>query len=193
MRIYAATGNAGKLAEFVREAGPGLEVLRLPGIERIPPCEETGATFEENARLKAAYYSGFCDGLVFADDSGIEADALDGAPGVRSARYSGTGDDDANNARLLEQMRGVPDDRRTGRFVCVIAAARAGRVVGVFRGAAEGMIARDLRGTNGFGYDPLFYYPPLQRTFAELTPEEKWQHSHRGKAFRALRDALPGL
>ena len=187
--LYAATGNPGKLREFTQHAGPDIQVLALPGFQNIAPCEETGETFEENARLKAAYYSRYCDGLVFADDSGIVIDALDGAPGVRSARYAG--DDDANNAKVLEQLAGLPPERRTARFVCVIALAQHGQILRTFDGVAEGRIADSLHGSGGFGYDPLFFYPPLGCTFAEISSEEKWSRSHRGAAFRTMLSNLP--
>jgi XTP/dITP diphosphohydrolase len=127
-----------------------------------------------------------------ADDSGLEVDALRGAPGIHSARYAADAphlinnntDDEANNARLLRELKEVPVEKRTARFVCVIAAARDGETLEVFRGEAEGTILNRARGTNGFGYDPLFYFPQIQKTFAELTPEEKAQYSHRGAAFR---------
>jgi XTP/dITP diphosphohydrolase len=129
--------------------------------------------------------------IVLADDSGLEVDALGGAPGVHSARYAAdqphlvgnNTDDQANNARLIRELRKIPPDQRSGRFVCVIAAARDGHSLAVFRGQAEGVLLDVPRGSNGFGYDPLFYFPPIQKTFAELTPEEKAQYSHRGKAF----------
>jgi XTP/dITP diphosphohydrolase len=129
---------------------------------------------------------------VLSDDSGLEVDALRGAPGVHSARYAAEAphlvhnntDDEANNARLLRELRNVPPEGRTGRFVCVIAAARDGQTLAVFEGKAEGAILEVPRGENGFGYDPLFFFPQIQRTFAELTAEEKAEYSHRGAAFR---------
>jgi XTP/dITP diphosphohydrolase len=133
--------------------------------------------------------------VVIADDSGIEADALDRAPGVRSARYAAdwnnpephtscNADDDLNNERLVYELRNVPDAQRTGRFVCVIAAARDGETLATFRGTAEGRILRELRGDGGFGYDPLFFFPEINKTFAQLSAEEKSKYSHRGEAFR---------
>jgi XTP/dITP diphosphohydrolase len=129
---------------------------------------------------------------VLADDSGLEIDALGGAPGVHSARYAadepsvaeGNTDDEANNARLLLELRGVPREKRTGRFVCVLAAAQDGKTLGTFRGVAEGIILDRLQGKGGFGYDPLFFFEAIQKTFAELNPEEKSRYSHRGAAFR---------
>lgn len=150
-------------------------------------------TFEANARKKAREYSLAAPGeVVLADDSGLEIDALGGAPGVHSARYAAeqphlaefNTDDEENNARVIREISVVPREQRTGRFVCVIAAARDGQTLAVFHGAAEGMILDTPQGKNGFGYDPLFYFPAIQKTFAELTAEEKAAYSHRGKAFR---------
>jgi XTP/dITP diphosphohydrolase len=156
---------------------------------------EDGKTFEANARKKAEFYSPYTPGkIVLADDSGLEVDALAGAPGVHSARYAAdqphllenNTDDQANNARLIREIRKIPTGKRTARFVCVIAAARDGRTLAVFRGQAEGVILDRPRGSNGFGYDPLFYFPQIQKAFAELTAKEKAQYSHRGEAFRAF-------
>jgi len=143
------------------------------------PPEETGETFVDNAILKATYYSQFTDELLFAEDSGLMVDALDGAPGVHSARFSGLGDK-ANNALLLEKLRGVP--QRTARYKCVIALMRKGELLGTFEGAVEGEILDDERGTNGFGYDPMFFCPAFGCTFGEATPEMKLEVSHRGEA-----------
>jgi XTP/dITP diphosphohydrolase len=185
--LYAATGNYGKLREFVAARGPRLHVHVCPCYATLPPCEETGRTFEANAGLKAEYYSRHTDGLVFADDSGLEVDALDRAPGVRSARYSGPDSTDAaNNAKLLAALNDVPVDQRTARYVCVIALARDGCTLAHFRDTAEGIIISTPRGAGGFGYDPYFLFPGLGKTFAELSTEEKWIYSHRGKAFRKV-------
>jgi XTP/dITP diphosphohydrolase len=158
---------------------------------------EDGVTFEANARKKAEIYSRYAPGeFVIADDSGLEVDALGGAPGVHSARYSAddpqgaennTGDE-LNNAKLMREIQRVSADRRGGGFVCVIAAARNGETLAVFEGKAEGIILERPRGFNGFGYDPLFYFPQIDKTFAELSAEEKAQYSHRGAAFRKLLD-----
>jgi XTP/dITP diphosphohydrolase len=184
--LHCATTNPGKLREFRLAARRfGIEVLELPDLRRIPACEETGGTFEENAILKATYYGRHAPGLLFADDSGLEVDALDGAPGVVSARYAGPGATDAeNNALVLGNMRGRED--RRARFVCVIALADRGRAVRTFRGVVEGEILEAARGSEGFGYDPLFYYPPSRRSFGETSMEEKMAVSHRGKALTAL-------
>jgi XTP/dITP diphosphohydrolase len=193
-RILIATSNPGKLRDFAGAAAPhGIEIGTIPVFASLPPVVEDGLTFEANARKKAEAYSRQVPGeTVLADDSGLEVDVLGGAPGVHSARYAADAphlvenntDDEANNARLLRELRNVPPEKRTGRFVCVIAAARDGDVLQVFRGAAEGIILDHPRGSNGFGYDPLFYFPEIQKTFAELTAEEKASYSHRGAAFR---------
>jgi XTP/dITP diphosphohydrolase len=184
--LYCATGNPGKLREFDFAARSfGMEVLALPALAQIAPCEESGSTFEENAALKAAYYGRHAPGLLFADDSGLEVDALGGAPGVISARYAGPGATDAmNNALLIGNMRGR--ENRRARFVSVIALADGGKLVRTFRGIVNGEILEGPRGCEGFGYDPLFYYPPLSRSFGEIRVDEKMVVSHRGKALRAM-------
>ncbi len=188
MKLYCATTNPGKLREFRLAAerfGGGIEIEALPGLERIEPPEEHGETFEENAIAKAVYYSRYAPGLLFADDSGLEVDALGGAPGVRSARYAGPGaTDEENNRLLIERLQGVED--RTARFVCVVALAERGRLVLTFRGTVEGRVLEAPRGENGFGYDPLFYYPPFGCTLAEVSGEKKLSVSHRGKALEAM-------
>jgi XTP/dITP diphosphohydrolase len=195
-RILIATSNPGKLRDFAGAASnSGIEVATVPGFSSLPAAVEDGLSFEANARKKAEHYSRYIPAeIVLADDSGLEVDALGGAPGVHSARYSaddphkakGNTDDEANNARLVRELRSVPSDRRTGRFVCVIAAARDGETLAVFHGTAAGVIRDKLRGSNGFGYDPLFYFPQIQKTFAELNAKQKAQFSHRGAAFRAF-------
>lgn len=192
--ILIATSNPGKLRDFAGAAAPlGIEIASIPNFASLPAVVEDGVTFEENARKKAESYSRSVPGeIVLADDSGLEVDALKGAPGVHSARYAAEAphlvnnntDDEANNARLLRELKDLPADKRKARFVCVIAAARDGQTLEVFRGEAEGIILNRSRGTNGFGYDPLFYFPQIQKAFAELTAEEKAQYSHRGAAFR---------
>jgi XTP/dITP diphosphohydrolase len=193
-RILIATSNPGKLRDFVGAAAPhGIEIAGIPNFASLPTVVEDGRTFEENARKKAEEYSLAAPGeIVVADDSGLEVDALDGAPGVHSARYAAdqpqladeNTDDEANNARVLRELKNVPCEKRTGRFVCVLAAARDGKTLATFRGTAEGIILDAPRGTNGFGYDPLFYFPQIQKTFAELNAEEKARYSHRGASFR---------
>lgn len=185
MKLYCATTNPGKLLEFRLAAQGRIEIEPLPGLAALPACVEDGATFEDNAVKKALHYSRFAPGPLFADDSGLEVDALGGAPGVLSARFSGPGATDrANNAMLLEKLRGQTN--RAARFVCVIAVAERGRLIGTFRGEAEGRILEEPRGEAGFGYDPLFYYEPYGCTFAELDGERKFAASHRGRALRAM-------
>lgn len=187
--LYCGTGNPGKLREFrlaIKHFGGGqIRVESVPGLSGVPPCEETGTTFEENAVLKAAYYSRFAPGLLFADDSGLQVDALGGAPGVSSARFSGPdATDETNNQLLLEKLRGIED--RTAQFVCVIALAKRGSIAATFRGVVKGHILHEPRGKNGFGYDPLFFHPPFGCTFGEATNEQKLEVSHRGHALAAM-------
>jgi len=184
--VYCATGNPGKLREFRLAAERfGVEIAELPDFKDFPACEETGRTFEENAVLKARYYGQHAPGRLFADDSGLEVDALDGRPGVVSARYAGPGATDAmNNALLLGNLRGRED--RRARFVCVIALVNRGELIRTFRGVVEGEILEEARGTEGFGYDPLFYFPPYGRSFGEISVEEKMAVSHRGKALTGM-------
>ncbi len=193
-KILIATSNQGKLRDFRGAAASlGIEIVSIPNFPSLPTVVEDGRTFEENARKKAEEYSAYVPGeMVLADDSGLEVDALAGAPGVHSARYAAeiphqagaNTDDDENNARLLRELKNVPIENRSGRFVCVIAAARDGKTLAMFRGVAEGMILSTARGTHGFGYDPLFYFPKVKKTFAELSAKEKALYSHRGSAFR---------
>ncbi len=157
----------------------------------MPPCVEDGRTFEENARQKALHFSKCAEGTIFADDSGISVEALGGAPGVHSARFAGpAASDEANNRKLLEALRGVPVAERAVQYVCVIALAQQGKLLTVLEGRADGMILDQARGRGGFGYDPLFFYAPLGKTFAELSTEEKFEVSHRGAAFRKLLDYM---
>jgi XTP/dITP diphosphohydrolase len=198
-RILVATSNPGKLRDFTGAAAAhGITIATIPHFSSLPQVVEDGATFEENARKKAESYSRAVPGeLVLADDSGLEIDALGGAPGVHSARYAAPDvqntephaalsntDDEANNARVLRELKAIPEQQRTARFVCVLAVARDGETLRTFRGTAEGVILDEPRGKNGFGYDPLFFFPAIQKTFAELNPEEKSRYSHRGAAFR---------
>jgi XTP/dITP diphosphohydrolase len=189
LRLSCATTNPGKLREFRLALADSLGVEALPGLASMTPCEETGVTFEENAAQKALYYSKHCDGHLFVDDSGLEVDALGGAPGVYSARYAGPdATDEANNRLLLDRMRGVPE--RTARFICVVALAKSGQLVRTFRGEVEGLLAEEPRGLNGFGYDPVFYYPPFGCTFGEAPVERKMEVSHRSRALHSMRDYL---
>jgi XTP/dITP diphosphohydrolase len=198
LRVLIATSNPGKLRDFAGAAAAhGITIAGIPGFSSLPPVIEDGATFEANARKKAEAYSLAVPGeLVLADDSGLEIDALNGAPGVHSARYAadephtadGNTDDELNNARVLRELGNVPREKRAARFVCVIAAAQDGHMLETFRGTAEGTILEAPRGNNGFGYDPLFFFPTIHKTFAELSAEEKSRYSHRGAAFRAFLD-----
>jgi len=184
VKLYGATTNAGKLREFGAEP--------IPGLAGIEPCEETGQTFEENAIHKAEYYSKFTTEYVFADDSGLAVDALDGAPGVYSARYAGPdATDDTNNRLVLDRMAGVTN--RRARFVSVIALARQGRLVKTFRGEVQGELLDEPRGTGGFGYDPLFYYPSFGCSFGEVPLEQKQTVSHRARALAAMREYLKAI
>jgi XTP/dITP diphosphohydrolase len=189
--VYIATSNKGKLRDFQTAAAVyGIQIAPVPNISQLPAVVEDQDTFEGNARKKAEFYSGVVpDAMVLGDDSGLEVDALGGAPGVISARYAAApgaenSSDGANNAKLLTELASVPDDRRSARFVCVIAAARSGKILETFRAHAEGLLLREPRGMGGFGYDPLFLFPQLGLTFAELTPQQRIEVGHRGKAFR---------
>jgi XTP/dITP diphosphohydrolase len=194
--VLVATSNTGKLRDFDGAAAPfGITVANIPYFSSLSEIVEDGSTFEENARKKAEGYSLAAPGeLVLADDSGLEIDSLGGAPGVRSAHYASDKsfpaatnvDDEANNALVLREVKDVPFEKRTARFVCVLAVARDGQTICTFRGTTEGLILDAPRGNNGFGYDPLFYFPQIGKTFAELSAEEKAQYSHRGAAFRAF-------
>jgi XTP/dITP diphosphohydrolase len=199
--VLLATSNPGKMRDFAGAAAPfGIMVANIPNFSSLPQVVEDGNTFEDNARKKAESYSLAMPGeLVLADDSGLEIDALGGAPGVHSARYAapdlqnrapdaaeGNTDDEANNARVLRELKGVPEQKRRARFVCVLAAARDGQTFRTFRGTAEGNILEAPRGQNGFGYDSLFFFPAIQKTFGELSAEEKARYSHRGEAFRSF-------
>src|SRR6266700_236863 len=195
-RIYLATTNPGKVREF-QEAAQNLDLALepLPGMHNLTPAIEDGDTFEQNARIKAEYYSQFTPGhLVMAEDSGLSVDALDGAPGVYSARYAAilqcgpktheNSDDPSNNRALIAQLERLPAEKHTGKYVCTIALAQDNKTLATFTGEAHGELLTTPRGAQGFGYDPLFYFPALSRTFAELAVEQKSEYSHRGKAFR---------
>jgi XTP/dITP diphosphohydrolase len=195
LTLRVATSNPGKLRDFAAAAAAfGVTVEPLPGLASIAPPSEDAPTFESNAAKKAEYYSRIAtDELVLADDSGLCVDELEGAPGVHSARYAardsgseGNSSDEQNNTLLLLRMRDVPEERRKARFVCVIAIAKNGRLVACFRGEVPGRILTEARGTKGFGYDPLFLVPEVNKTFAELEGEEKARYSHRGLAFRKV-------
>ncbi len=170
--------------------GGSYAIESLPVLGQTAAPEEDGSTFEANAALKAVYYSNFTTELVFADDSGLMVDALDGQPGIYSARFAGLGaSDQANNELLLRRLTGIAD--RRARFVCVIALARSGRILHSFHGSVEGEILLSPRGTNGFGYDPLFLYPAYNCSFGELDSFQKLAVSHRGQALRRLLQFVP--
>jgi XTP/dITP diphosphohydrolase len=191
-RILVATANPGKLREFEAAlAAAGIEAVGLAALSDPAPVEETGATFEENARIKAEAYSQRTDLPVLADDSGLEVDALNGEPGVLSARYGGPGLSDGDRVRVVvRKLAGVPKSQRAGRFRCVLAVARAGKVLGTFEGVVEGRILDEPRGKGGFGYDPIFFHEGVGWAFGELSLEEKQALSHRGKAIRSFLDAV---
>ena len=191
-RLLVATLNTGKVREFKAALGAaGIDVCGLETIAEPPTIEETGATFEENARLKAEGYSRCTPLPVLADDSGLEVDWLGGAPGVKSARYGGPGlDDEGRNHKLLQALEGVEPAKRSARFRCSLALAERGTTLATFDGVIEGRILDAPQGENGFGYDPLFFHPPSECTTAELTTEEKQRVSHRGKAIAAFLEAL---
>ncbi len=199
VKLYLASSNPGKLAEFRALAAASappvpVELALLPDVESLPAFEESAPTFAENAAGKALHYSRLQEGLVFADDSGLVVPALGGAPGVHSARYAGP---DATNSqrieKLLRELRGTAADERSAHFVCAIALAKRGRALAIVTDRADGQILEAPRGSGGFGYDPVFYFPAAKKTFAELTAEEKNRHSHRGKAFRKLLVALSSM
>jgi non-canonical purine NTP pyrophosphatase (RdgB/HAM1 family) len=196
VELLLATTNPGKLAEFTELLGSDRFTWRtLSDFPAIPPIEETGSTFRANAILKATGYAKANNRWTLADDSGLEVTALDGKPGIHSARWAqqhGAGyGDSANNDLLLKQLESTPDDQRTAQFVCVLALADpTGQIILTARDTVSGRINRAAVGGNGFGYDPLFYIDALQRTMAELSPQQKHQISHRGKALRRLKKLL---
>ena len=194
VKLLVATRNAGKLREFRRiMCGLPLEVVALDDLGLELSILENGATFADNATIKARAYARASGLPTMADDSGLEVDALGGRPGVHSARYAGEQAPDCERrALLLQEMAAVPDAERTARFRCVLALDWHGNLYRT-EGSVEGVIAREERGTGGFGYDPLFLVPELGRTLAELSPEEKNAISHRGKAARAMRQVLMRL
>jgi len=194
-KLLVATHNQGKLHEITQLlSGAPLQVVSLRDLGIAREVPETGSTFLANATMKAVEYSRMTDALTLADDSGLEVAALGGAPGVRSARYGGPGlDDDKRNKHLLKELTPIPWDERVARFVCVLALAQSGALIKTFDGAVEGLIAHEPRGPNGFGYDPVFYYPPRARTFGELARADKEKVSHRGQALRKLRTYIEEL
>ncbi len=188
MRLFLASSNPGKLAEYMELAhGSGVTLELLPRFGEFPAFEESAPTFAENSAGKVLHYSRFTDEAVLADDSGLVVPALGGAPGVHSARYAGPGATDADRVqKLLREMRGMEGLERRARFVCVTSVAHAGRAIAVVSDLAHGGITSEPRGSGGFGYDPVFLFEELGRTYAELTREEKNAYSHRGKSFSKL-------
>jgi XTP/dITP diphosphohydrolase len=192
LRLFLATSNPGKRDEY-RDMAEGKPVALelLPNFTALPPFDEFAPTFAENAAGKALHYSCLTDEIVLADDSGLVVPALDGAPGVHSARYAGPGASDADRYRkLLREMRDKRGADRNAHFVCVIAVTQRGAALAVVSGQAEGVLLEEPRGQGGFGYDPIFYFPSLGKTFAELSRQEKNEHSHRGLAFQRLLASL---
>lgn len=193
--IFIATNNKGKAKDFEALFHPlGIEVKTLADLPEAIDVEETGVTFEENAILKAEEVAKRFNTFVIADDSGLEVDALDGEPGVYSARYAGEAkDDEANIDKVLTQLENVPTQERTARFRCVLAVAAPGIETVTIDGSCEGLITTERIGTEGFGYDPIFYVPKYERTMAQMTAEEKGKISHRGQAIKKLRPQLAPL
>jgi XTP/dITP diphosphohydrolase len=196
-KLFLASSNLGKLKEFLAIAGgehANLTLGLLPGFADLPAFPEDEPTFAENAAGKALHASAISDEAVCADDSGLVVPALRGEPGVRSARYAGPNASGVENiAKLLVALRGKSGIERVAYFVCTLAVARKGRMVAVVTNRVDGQILDETRGAGGFGYDPVFYFPPLKKTFAEISSGEKNLYSHRGKAFRRLLTALPGM
>ncbi|MDD4236941.1 MAG: XTP/dITP diphosphatase [Desulfotomaculaceae bacterium] len=195
MKVVLATGNEGKVREIADILAPhGVEVISLREFPELGEIIENGNTFRENAMIKATTVSGHTGLLALADDSGLEVDALDGAPGIYSSRFAGEGkDDQANNLKLLDLLSGMPAEHRTARFQCVVAIAEPDGWVHIAEGSCEGVIVEEPRGQGGFGYDPLFYVPAYDRTFAELEPAIKNKISHRAKALEGAIDILSDL
>ena len=188
-KILLATRNRHKTVEIQTMLGEGVIVSDVTGLAHLPEIEETGVTFEENSKLKAEGISRHVSGIVLADDSGLEVDALGKSPGVYSARYAGLGcTDEANTALVLKKMKGFPDEVRSVRFRCVLAVAENGVTLAIFDGTIEGMLAHEVRGKGGFGYDPIFMPEGHQQTFGELSSEIKHTMSHRSRALQQFKD-----
>ena len=187
-RLLLASSNSGKLREYKElAAGSGIEIELVPNFRNLPAFDESAPTFAENAAGKALHYSRLADGIVLADDSGLVVPALGGAPGVRSARYAGPDATDANRIeKLLREMKGKKGDERRARFVCVTAVAARGRALAVVSDFVDGIVATGPRGSNGFGYDPVFQTLDINTTYGELAAEEKNRLSHRGRSFSRL-------
>jgi XTP/dITP diphosphohydrolase len=196
-KLLLASSNPGKLAEFralALNSTFALEFDLFPGFDSLPTFEESAPTFAENSLGKALHYSRHTTDLVLADDSGLVVPSLNGRPGVQSARYAGAGATSAQRIeKLLSELKGKNDAERDAHFVCALSVVRQNRALAVITARADGKILETQRGSGGFGYDPIFYFPALHKTFAELTSEEKNQHSHRGKAFRRLLAVQPDM
>lgn len=195
MKVVLATRNAGKVREIEDILAPhGFEVISLQEFPEIGEIIEDGSTFKENAMIKATTVAGYTGLIALADDSGLEVDALDGAPGIHSSRFAGEEkDDQANNRKLLELISDIPAEQRTARFKCVVAIAEPDGWVHLAEGSCEGIIINEPRGEGGFGYDPLFYVPDYDKTFAELDPAIKNKISHRARALEGAVDILTDL
>jgi XTP/dITP diphosphohydrolase len=196
-KLYLASSNPGKLKEFsaiAAEIRSAIELALLPGFSELAAFPEVAPTFAENAAGKALHASSISEEAVCVDDSGLVVPALGGEPGVRSARYAGPYATGAQNIeKLLNALRGKTGKEREGYFVCALVVARKGNVLAVITNRVDGSILETPRGSSGFGYDPVFYFPPLNKSFAEISGAEKNLHSHRGKAFRRLLEVLPGM
>ncbi|MEH7332677.1 XTP/dITP diphosphatase [Neobacillus drentensis] len=193
--VIIATKNPGKAREFEHIFAPrGFSVKTLLDFPEIPEVEETGSTFEENAILKAEAVSQALNKMVIGDDSGLIVDVLEGRPGIFSARYAGEPKNDQKNTeKVLSELKGVPEEERTARFYCALAVAVPGQETFTVSGTCEGRILEEQRGTNGFGYDPVFYVPDKSRAMAELTSDEKNKISHRANALKKLDNVLDGF
>jgi XTP/dITP diphosphohydrolase len=196
LRLFVASSNPGKLREYralAQLAGASVDIAFVPIFDSLAVFEEIWPTIAENAAGKALHYSRLAEGTVIADDSGLVVPALGGAPGVLSARYAGLGASDEDRVqKVLDEMHGKKGEDRRARFVCVVAVAESGKMRGLFSASSEGILLNEPRGHDGFGYDPIFFFPALGKTYAEISREEKNLYSHRGKAFRKALDFLLG-
>jgi len=196
LRLFVASSNPGKLREYralALPAGGSVDINFIPIFHSLDVFDEIWPTIAENAAGKALHYSRSSEGVVIADDSGLVVPVLGGSPGVHSARYAGPDATDADRVqKVLKEMRGITGEDRQARFVCVVAVAESGKMRGVFSASAEGILLEQPRGHDGFGYDPIFYFPALGKTYAEISREEKNLHSHRGKAFHKALNFLLG-
>jgi XTP/dITP diphosphohydrolase len=194
--LFVASSNPGKLREYralALPAGGSVDINFIPIFHSLDVFDEIWPTIAENAAGKALHYSRSTEGVVIADDSGLVVPVLGGSPGVHSARYAGPDATDADRVqKVLKEMRGITGEDRQARFVCVVAVAESGKMRGVFSASAEGILLEQPRGHDGFGYDPIFYFPSLGKTYAEISRDEKNLYSHRGKAFHKALDFLMG-